>query len=67
MRNQRSVDGKKLESRRLAILESIKSEIGPGQVAVGALGFAPDWILIEAIQLKLETNWSGAYTTVATA
>lgn len=42
------------------VLKAIRNEIGLKQVAIGSLGFAPEWLLNKAIQPELDTNWKQA-------
>lgn len=57
-----NIDGLSLESQEKLVLQKIKSVIGPKQVTIGALAFAPGWLIDDAISKGLQSNWQDAYT-----
>lgn len=59
-----NIDGSALDTQRQVILEKVKAEIGARQVSAGSIKFAPDWLLQEAIQSELDSNWKGAYMPI---
>lgn len=61
---QTNRDGMLLESQRQMILKQMKGKIGSRQVTHSSLEFWPNWILDQALNSELTTNWKGVYTTV---
>lgn len=58
------ISGKTLKSEKQALLQQIEKQIGSKQVTAAALQFAPDWVMLDAIESELSENWKDAYLEV---
>lgn len=59
-----NIDETVLEIQRRIVLCQIRKEIGSRHVSIGAITFAPAWIINEAVDCELENNWKEANAEV---
>lgn len=57
------VCGSTLHIEKQFNLQQIKKEIGARQGTHSSLEFCPSWIVDQATEIELLTNWNGAYIT----